>query len=128
MAIGVYVAAGDARSNKGTIALGMIELLTRQVGTVGVFRPVVRPGREDSLVNTARGRFGIGLPYAMCTGVTYEEVHADEERAAGEILARYRALAGRCDAVVVIGTDYTDVARPPSSCSTPSSPPTSAHR
>ncbi|MBB2745816.1 phosphate acetyltransferase [Microbispora sp. NBRC 16548] len=112
MAIGVYVAAGDARSNKGTIALGMIELLTRQVGTVGVFRPVVRSGRQDSLVNTARSRFGIGLPYAMCTGVTYEEVHADEERAAGEILARYRALAGRCDAVVVIGTDYTDVGAP----------------
>ncbi|WP_433501593.1 phosphate acetyltransferase [Sphaerimonospora sp. CA-214678] len=112
MAIGVYVAASDARSNKGAIALGMIELLTRQVETVGVFRPLVRAGREDGLVNTVRARFGIGLPYEMCVGVTYEDLHADEERATGEILARYRALAGRCDAVVVVGTDYTDVGAP----------------
>ncbi len=27
-------------------------------------------------------------------------------------MARFRALAGRCDAVVVVGTDYTDVGAP----------------
>ncbi|GAA2845169.1 hypothetical protein GCM10020220_038160 [Nonomuraea rubra] len=42
----VYVAAGEAGSNKGTVALGLVALLSRQVGTVGVFRPVVRAGRE----------------------------------------------------------------------------------
>ncbi|MGN9788562.1 phosphate acetyltransferase [Nonomuraea sp. ZG12] len=108
----VYVAAGEAGSNKGTVALGLVELLSRQVGTVGVFRPVVRAGREDSLINTVRSRFQLGLPYAAYAGVTYDEVHADAERAAGEIVARYRALAGRCDAVVVVGTDYTDVGAP----------------
>ncbi|MFI7455527.1 phosphate acetyltransferase [Nonomuraea sp. NPDC049714] len=108
----VYVAAGEAGSNKGTVALGLVELLSRQVGTVGVFRPVVRAGREDSLINTIRSRFQLGLPYAAYAGVTYDEVHADAERAAGEIVARYRALAGRCDAVVVVGTDYTDVGAP----------------
>ncbi|MBP2702597.1 phosphate acetyltransferase [Microbispora sp. RL4-1S] len=112
MAIGVYVAAGDARSNKGTVALGMLESLTRQVGSVGVFRPVVRRGREDSLINTAIARFGITLPYEMCAGVTYEDVHADEQRATGDIVARYREIAARCEAVVVIGTDYTDVGAP----------------
>jgi phosphate acetyltransferase len=108
----VYVAAGEAGSNKGTVALGLVELLSRQVGTVGVFRPVVRAGREDSLINAIRSRFQLGLPYAAYAGVTYDEVHADAERAAGEIVARYRALAGRCDAVVVVGTDYTDVGAP----------------
>jgi phosphate acetyltransferase len=108
----VYVAAGEAGSNKGTVALGMVELLSRQVETVGVFRPVVRAGREDNLVNTIRSRFQLGLPYEAYAGVTYDEVHADAERAAGDIVARYRALAGRCDAVVVIGTDYTDVGAP----------------
>jgi phosphate acetyltransferase len=108
----VYVAAGEAGSNKGTVALGLVELLSRQVGTVGVFRPVVRAGREDSLINTIRSRFQLGLPYAAYAGVTYDEVHADAERAAGEVVARYRALAGRCDAVVVVGTDYTDVGAP----------------
>ncbi|MBN6056501.1 phosphate acetyltransferase [Nonomuraea sp. RK-328] len=108
----VYVAAGEAGSNKGTVALGLVELLSRQVETVGVFRPVVRAGREDALINTIRSRFQLALPYEACAGVTYDEVHADVERAAGDVVARYRALAGRCDAVVVIGTDYTDVGAP----------------
>ncbi|MCP2352913.1 phosphate acetyltransferase [Nonomuraea roseoviolacea] len=108
----VYVAAAEAASNKGTIALGMVDLLSRQVETVGVFRPVVRAGREDNLVNTIRSRFQLGAPYETYTGVTYDDVHADADRAAGDIVARYRALAGRCDAVVVVGTDYTDVGAP----------------
>ncbi|MEV4807016.1 phosphate acetyltransferase [Nonomuraea sp. NPDC049421] len=108
----VYVAAGEAESNKGSVALGLVELLSRQVGTVGVFRPVVRAGREDGLIATVRSRFQLAIPYEACAGVTYDEVHADAERAAGDIVARYRALAGQCDAIVVIGTDYTDVGAP----------------
>ncbi|MFC7109343.1 AAA family ATPase [Nonomuraea rubra] len=108
----VYVAAGEAGSNKGTVALGLVALLSRQVGTVGVFRPVVRAGREDALINTIRGRFQLALPYEAYAGVTYDDVHADADRAAGDVVARYRALARRCDAVVVVGTDYTDVGAP----------------
>ncbi|MEV0389250.1 phosphate acetyltransferase [Nonomuraea sp. NPDC050643] len=108
----VYVAAGEAGSNKGTVALGLVELLSRQVESVGVFRPVVRAGREDALINTIRSRFQLALPYEACAGVTYDEVHADGERAAGDVVARYRALAGTCDALVVVGTDYTDVGAP----------------
>ncbi|TYB60281.1 phosphate acetyltransferase [Nonomuraea sp. PA05] len=108
----VYIAAGEAGSNKGTVALGLVELLSRQVGTVGVFRPVVRAGREDALINTIRSRFQLALPHEAYAGVTYDEVHADVERAAGDVVARYRALAGRCDAMVVVGTDYTDVGAP----------------
>jgi phosphate acetyltransferase len=108
----VYVAASEAGSNKGTVALGLVEMLSRQVENVGVFRPVVRAGREDALINTIRSRFQLTLPYDAYAGVTYDEVHADSDRAAGEVVARYRALARRCDAVVVVGTDYTDVGAP----------------
>ncbi|NUR84014.1 MAG: phosphate acetyltransferase, partial [Nonomuraea sp.] len=108
----MYVAAGEAGSNKGTVALGLVELLSRQVENVGVFRPVVRAGREDALVNTVRSRFQLALPYEACAGVTYDDVHALGEHVIGDVVARYRALAARCDAVVVIGTDYTDVGAP----------------
>src|ERR1044072_2632067 len=93
----VYVAAGEAGSNRGVVALGMVALLSRQVGTVGVFRPVVRAGREDNLINTIRSRFQLSLPYETYAGVTYDEVHADAERAAGDIVARYRAARERGD-------------------------------
>ena len=91
----VYVAASEAESNKGTVALGLMELLSRQVETVGVFRPVVRAGREDNLVNTIRSRFQLAQPYEACAGVPYDQVHADTERATGDILARYFDVQGR---------------------------------
>jgi phosphate acetyltransferase len=104
----VYIAASDAATRKAAIALGMTELLARQVGQVGVFRPVVRPGRPDNVVETLRSRFKVD----HAVGVSYEDVHADRDRATADIVAAYRALAARCDAVVIVGTDYTDVGAP----------------
>jgi phosphate acetyltransferase len=105
----VYIAASDAATRKAAIALGMTELLARQVESVGIFRPVVQLGRPDNIVETLRGRFNI---HRSDVGVAYEDVHADPERATAEIVARYRALAEGCSAVVIVGTDYTDVATP----------------
>lgn len=109
MTRGVYVAASDAATRKATIALGMTELLSRRVGQVGIFRSVVRADRPDYLVQTVLGRFPTVRSGA---GVTYEDVHADPERATSEIIASYRELAERCDAVVIVGTDYSDVGAP----------------
>jgi phosphate acetyltransferase len=105
----VYLAAGDAATRKGAVALGISELLVRRPGRLGIFRPVVLPGRADGLIETIKARFGLEH---SATGVTYEAVHQDPERAIAEIEARYRVLAGQCDAVVIVGTDYTDVGAP----------------
>ncbi|TNY35825.1 phosphate acetyltransferase [Thermomonospora catenispora] len=109
---GVYVAAGDAASLKATIALGLTELLSRRVGSVGVFRPVVRRGVRDDLVETLRSRFKLTCAYDDCIGVTYDDLHADREAAVREIERRYRRLAARCAAVVVVGADHSDVGEP----------------
>ncbi|WP_267900863.1 phosphate acetyltransferase [Actinomadura craniellae] len=109
---GIYIAAIDAATKKATVALGMTELLARRAGRIGVFRPVVRSGVPDNLVETLRARFKLDLGYADCTGVTYERVHADPDGSVAEIVDRYRKLAARCEAVVVVGTDYTGVGAP----------------
>ncbi|GAB3683222.1 phosphate acetyltransferase [Actinocorallia lasiicapitis] len=88
-----------------TIALGIAEQLSRRVGTVGVFRPVVIEGRVDSTISTLSGRFNA----VGASGVTYDQVHRDPVRATTDIVAAYRQLAARCDAVIIVGTDYTDV-------------------
>ncbi|REE94702.1 phosphate acetyltransferase [Thermomonospora umbrina] len=113
MTYGVYVAAGDAACLKATIALGMTELLCRQVETVGVFRPVVRRDARDDLIETLRTRFKLTSPYEDCVGVTYDAVRADPEAAVARIAERYRRLADTCGAVVVVGTDHTDVGDAP---------------
>ena len=48
MARSVYVAGFGPGVGKGTVALGLVELLSRQVARIGVFRPLVadRSGRS----------------------------------------------------------------------------------
>ena len=42
----------------------------------------------------------------------YDEVHADPDQALATIVRRFKAVEDRCDAVVIIGSDFTDVGSP----------------
>jgi len=109
----VYIASPEGHTGKSVVALGLLDLLLRRVHKVGVFRPITRSAvGADQLVNLLIGREGIELTYDDCIGVTYEEVHADADAALSTIVERYRALERRCDVIVVVGSDYTDVAGP----------------
>jgi phosphate acetyltransferase len=107
---GLYVAGSGPATGKSAVALGLQRLLVRRVGRLGIFRPVIDDRAErDPLVDLLRERGADALPYEASLGVTYAEVRADADRALEEIVARFRALAARCDAVLAIGTDYADV-------------------
>ena len=45
-------------------------------------------------------------------GVTYVDVHQDSDEALAIIVEKYRALEKQCSAVVIVGSDYTDVGNP----------------
>ena len=110
MSRSLYVAASEAESGKSAVALGLFDLMSRRVGRAAPFRPVVRGGEEpDPVVSMLRSRYPVDAPYEDCVGVTYDDVHADPDRAMGEIVSRYRALERECDAILVVGTDFTDV-------------------
>ena len=107
----VYVSAPEGETGKSTVALGLLDLLTRRVQRVGVFRPVARStDQRDYVLELLLGHDGVELEYEECIGVTYEDVHADQEAALATIVSRYHAMARQCDAVVIVGSDYTDVA------------------
>jgi phosphate acetyltransferase len=109
----VYVTSPEGDTGKSTVALGVLDLLTRRAERVGVFRPVARStDTADYVLELLLAHDAVDLPYDLCLGVTYDEVHADPERALAEIVARYHEVARRCDIVVIVGTDYTDVAGP----------------
>jgi len=138
----IYLASPEGETGKSTIALGVLDLLTRRVQRVGVFRPVTRtspsaftgatvpveavgaPGgsapadagsREqdrDYVLELLLAHDGVDLTYEEAMGVTYDDVHADPEAALAQIVSRYHEVAKQCDFVVVVGTDYTDVAGP----------------
>ncbi len=109
----IFIASPEGETGKSTIALGVVDLLTRRFQRVGVFRPVARSSdHRDYVLQLLLAHDGVDLDYDLCVGVTYEEVHADPEAALSKIVTRYHAVEAQCDVVVIVGTDYTDVAGP----------------
>jgi phosphate acetyltransferase len=110
---GIYVAAPEPASGKSTIALGLLHRLSATVAKVGVFRPITRSGEDrDHILELLLEHTTAGLPYEQCVGVTYAELHADSDAAIVGIVDAYHAMAQHCDAVVIVGSDYTDIASP----------------
>jgi phosphate acetyltransferase len=127
----IYIAAPEGDSGKSTIALGLLHRLTATVARVGVFRPITRVSGGDPLRPASprlqsprvgeHGDYILDLllahataevPYECCIGVTYQQLHSDRDAAIDDIVERYHAMAEACDAVVIVGSDYTDVTSP----------------
>lgn len=108
----VYLIAPEGRVGKSAVALGVIEALSRGGHRVGVFRPIMRSDGRDTILETLVGLPSIRETYDEAAGVPYSRIHADPEEAIGEIIARYGALQGSRDAIVILGSDYADVADP----------------
>ncbi|MBR23301.1 MAG: phosphate acetyltransferase [Microcella pacifica] len=113
MSRSIYVTSVEGNSGKSTVALGLVDTLSHRVQRVGVFRPVARSREErDYVLEVLLGHDGVNLDYDDCIGVGYDEVHADQEAALAVIVERFKAIERRSDAVVIVGSDYTDVASP----------------
>lgn len=106
----IYITSAEGDTGKSSIALGITALLTRSLGRVGVFRPVARVADgSDYVLDLLLRHDDIDISYDEAVGVTYDDVHEDPDKALATIVSRFHAVARKCDAVVVVGTDYTDV-------------------
>ncbi|WP_230073360.1 phosphate acetyltransferase [Rhodococcoides fascians] len=109
----IYVASPEGDSGKSTIALGVLQMLAATAARVGVFRPIARSTDEpDYILELLVEHTTADLTYEQSLGVTYEQVHTDQDAALSEIVNRYHEVAAQCDAVVIVGSDYTDVGSP----------------
>src|SRR5690606_20643789 len=105
--------SAEGRTGKSAVALGVLDALLADAPRVGVFRPLIRSRVErDRVLDLLLARASADAPYEQCIGVTYEEAHDDPDAALTRIVAAYRALRDQCDAVLVVGSDFTDVAAP----------------
>ncbi|PZE26496.1 MULTISPECIES: phosphate acetyltransferase [unclassified Curtobacterium] len=113
MSTRIYITSAEGHTGKSTVALGVLETLARTVGRVGVFRPVARSTAErDYVLELLLQHTSAGIDYDDAVGVTYEDVHADPDGALATIVNRFALVERQCDAVVVVGSDYTDVGSP----------------
>ncbi|KUI32357.1 phosphate acetyltransferase [Mycobacterium sp. IS-1496] len=109
----IYVASPEGDTGKSTIALGLLDRLTATAARVGVFRPITRQGpARDYILELLLAHATAGLPYEECVGVSYHDLHENPDDALGDIVDRFHRVADRCDAVLIVGSDYTDVASP----------------
>jgi phosphate acetyltransferase len=92
----------------------LLDALTREVGSVGIFRPLTTTSSGsddvDLIVDLLVNQPGITQSYDEAIGVTYDAAREDADEALHVIVERFGQLSDRFDVILVIGSDYTDVA------------------
>ena len=77
----VYISAAERQVTKSAIALGVLELFSSRVKTVGVFRPLVHSLDEDQVAEALLSHRNSKQTFASALGVTYKQ-YADDPLAA----------------------------------------------
>ena len=109
----VYIASSEGFTGKSAVALGLLDALTREVGSVGVFRPLTTSSKSDDIdliVDLLVNQPGIRQSYEEAIGVTYDAARENADEALHVIVERFGRLRDRFDVILVVGSDYTDVA------------------
>ncbi|WP_327724917.1 phosphate acetyltransferase [Streptomyces europaeiscabiei] len=112
----VYVTGIDRGDGRQVVELGVMELLTRQVDRVGVFRPLLHHG-PDRLFDLLRARYRLTQDPATVYGMDYHEASTlQAEHGTDELIStlvdRFHAVARDYDVVLVLGTDFADTQFP----------------
>ena len=113
MSQSVYIASPEGMTGKSMVAFGLLEALASRSDRVGVFRPVVRStSTRDYAVDLLIRHPAVDQAYEDAIGVDHQLVLSDPDAAHEQILARHRELAERYSVLVVLGSDYDDLANP----------------
>ncbi|GAA2438164.1 phosphate acetyltransferase [Streptomyces glaucus] len=112
----MYVTGIDRGDGRQVVELGVMELLTRQVDRVGVFRPLVHDG-PDRLFELLRARYRLAQDPATVYGMDYHEASAlQAEQGTDELVSalvgRFHLVARDYDVVLVLGTDFAGTQLP----------------
>ncbi|WP_411145964.1 phosphate acetyltransferase [Streptomyces sp. x-80] len=112
----VYVTGIDRGDGRQVIELGVMELLTRHVDRVGVFRPLVHDG-PDRLFDLLRARYRLTQTAESVYGMSYEEAGTlQAERGTDELVSRlvdrFHQVARDYEYVLVLGSDYAATSLP----------------
>ncbi|MFE1176967.1 phosphate acetyltransferase [Streptomyces sp. NPDC058773] len=107
----VYVTGIDRGDGRQVVELGVMELLTRHVDRVGVFRPLMHSDGPDRLFDLLRARYRLTQSADTVYGLTYDEAATlQAERGTDELVSRivdrFHAVAREYEYVLVLGSDF----------------------
>ncbi|WP_327114489.1 phosphate acetyltransferase [Streptomyces sp. NBC_01341] len=106
----VYVTGIDRGDGRQVVDLGVMELLTRQVDRVGVFRPLLHDG-PDRLFELLRARYRLSQSPDTVFGLDYHAASAIQaEKGTDELVSllvdRFHRVARDYEVVLVLGSDF----------------------
>ncbi|MFJ7153595.1 phosphate acetyltransferase [Streptomyces sp. NPDC101118] len=112
----VYVTGIDRGDGRQVVELGIMELLARQTGRVGVFRPLLHDG-PDRLFDLLKARYRLEQDPATVHGMEYHEATAIlAEKGTDELVSRlvdrFHRISRDYDVMLVLGTDFADTSLP----------------
>lgn len=106
----LYIASLEPSAGKLIVTMGIMEFLTRSMGNVAFFRPVIDTGRHerDADIELIRGRYCPSMDYEQCFGFQATEVKSfvAEDRFKfflKELLKRLSSLKNKYDFVLCEG-------------------------
>ncbi len=105
----VYVASPEGLTGKSAVALGLLDALVREVGSVGVFRPLTAGDGIDLIADLLVNQPGIEQTYDEALGVSYDLARENADEALHVIVERFGRLSDRFEVILVLGSDYTDL-------------------
>ena len=110
----LYITATESRSGKSAIALGMMQLLTRNMRKVAFFRPIINEpllDDKDHDISLMLQHFKLELNYQDTFAYTLEEARklinsGQRNVLIANILQKFRTLTQTHDFVLCEGTDF----------------------
>ena len=109
----LYIASLESYSGKLVITLGIMEMLSRRVDRLGLFRTIAPvPAGEDNHIHLLSSRFNLSLTPEQMVGVTHEQARkmvseGDTRLLFREILTRFKEAEERCDFLLCEGPDIS---------------------
>ncbi|MFE9293437.1 phosphate acetyltransferase [Streptomyces niveus] len=113
----VYVTGIERGDGRQVVELGVMELLTRQVDRVGVFRPLVHAGGPDRLFDLLRARYRLSQDPASGYGLHYGQAAAIQadggtDELVQQLVRRFHEVTRDYEVVLVLGTDFAGTQLP----------------
>ncbi len=114
MSKSLFIATLEPGGGKSVVALGIMELLSRRLQSIGFFRPIIPDVKRDNNIQLILKRYNLKPAYEDMYACKHEDArrmvsHGQHDMLLKNILGKYKALESRCDFVLCEGTDYTGV-------------------
>lgn len=109
----LYIVASEPRTGKSAVALGLMQLISRDLQSVAFFRPIisVSEDRKDKDIELILIHFDLPQSYDEAFAVTLKKAReminkGEHDELINIILAKYKALEAQYDFVLVECTDF----------------------